>query len=642
MKFKNILIICGSIVVALILGIGLGRYVLPSHAGNTTLHESHPAQLGNESMKAKIWTCSMHPQIRQPEAGNCPICGMDLIPLDNDVSSDDGPRTLVMSEAGKALAEIQTSPVERRFLDAEIRLVGQLEYDETKVKSITARFPARIDDLFVNFIGVPVKKGEHLGKVYSPDLLTAQKELLTAIKYDPNSSTTQSARRKLSLWDLLPEQIDQIIENGAAKDHFILRSPIGGIVVSKNVKEGDYVKTGESLFKIVDLSRLWLYLDAYESDLTWLRYGQKVTFSVEAYPGKSFEGLIAFINPEFNRKNRTVSVRVNVPNENGLLKPGMFARGLVQSRMAAGSRVFAPQFAGKWISPMHPEIVKDSPGKCDVCNMDLVSAEELGYVDGIEKNSPLVIPASSVLRTGKRAVVYVEIPNKERPTYEGREIKLGSRAGDFYIIEEGLIESERVVTKGAFKIDSALQIQAKPSMMNPKGGGPAPGHKHGSMSGMKKMKINGVEETENRRHGDEQISEIRITPVLAKELMPGYLLLQNALASDDIEAARTSLKAMIEVTGHSGSVSKLIHSMLAGESLESIRLPYFEAFSEAMIETVRVNPSYFDEKLLLMYCPMANDNQGANWLQSKEPLQNPYFGAVMLKCGEIKSKLVSK
>ena len=425
----------------------------------------------------------MHPQIQQPEPGDCPICGMDLIPLESDSGADLGPREMSMSKASRALADIQTSEVIREYPEAEIRLVGKLEYDETREKSLTARFPARIDELFVNFTGIRVKKGEHLAKVYSPDLQTAQRELLTSYRADPNSSITRAAKEKLRLWDLMPEQIEAIIESGEAKDHFVLKAPLGGVVVAKHVKEGDYLKTGEPLFKIVDLSELWAYLDAYESDLPWLRFGQDVAFTVESFPGETFHGQISFIEPEVDRKTRTIPIRVNVPNTDGKLKPGMFVRGVVQSRIAEDGQVYAPEFAGKWISPMHPEVVKDGPGQCDVCGMDLVPAEELGYVASEKQSAPLVVPTSAVLRTGKRAVVYVEKPDTERPTYEGREIVLGPRAGDYFLVTSGLDAGERVVTNGAFKIDSALQIQAKPSMMNPDGGGSAPGHDHGTKSG---------------------------------------------------------------------------------------------------------------------------------------------------------------
>ena len=314
-------------------GLGVGRHVFPvKTVAENEPHIHFASSEGNDEQSATIWTCSMHPQIQQPEAGNCPICGMALIPLENDSSDGDAPRTMSMSESSRALAEIQTTPVERKFPEMNVRLVGKLVYDETRVKSLTARFPARIDELYVNFTGVKVQAGEHLAKVYSPELLTAQRELLSAYKRDPNSSITRAATGKLRLWGLLPYQIDGIIKSGEARDHFVLRAPIGGVVVSQNVKEGDYVNVGSSFFRIVDLSELWLNLDAYESDITWLRYGQEVRFSVEAFPGEQFKGRIAFIEPEVDRKTRTVSVRVNVPNPDGRLKPGMFATVRIETR----------------------------------------------------------------------------------------------------------------------------------------------------------------------------------------------------------------------------------------------------------------------------------------------------------------------
>jgi len=573
-----------------------------------------------------VWTCSMHPQIQQPQAGSCPICGMDLIPVVNDAGADDGPRTLTMSESAKALAEIQTTEVRYEFPEAEVRLVGKLEYDETRVKSLTARFPARIDELFVNYTGIPVKKGEHLASVYSPELMTAQRELLTAYAANPNGSIARAARKKLRLLDLLPEQIDEIIEGGEAEDQFVLKAPIGGVVVLKNIKEGDYVKTGESLFKIVDLSDLWLYLDAYESDLTWLRYGQDVIFSVEAYPGEDFHGKIAFIEPELNRRTRTVAVRVNVPNPGKRLKPGMFARGIVRSRIAYSGRVYAPELAGKWIGPMHPDIVKDHPGQCDICGMDLVRAEDLGYVQDIDEEAPLVVPTSAVLRTGKRAVVYVELPNAEQPAYEGREIVLGARAGVVYIVESGLRAGEMVVTNGAFKIDSALQIQAKPSMMNPRGGGPVPGHNHGG--GPDRAEVPHAAKT-----------DILIPAETAAKLMEPYFGLQGSLAADDLAMAKISLREMMIVTGHSGPLPDKLHTMLAAESLEALRLPHFEDLSNALIAAAKADPDAFSGDLLRIHCPLANNRQGADYLQSGEPVRNPYFGSAMLDCGEVKENL---
>lgn len=615
---------------ALIVGAIVGWMVRPSPAvhDHDAMSASAPADSADEP---SIWTCSMHPQIQQPEPGACPICGMDLIPLITDGNDDAGPRTLSMSESSRALADISTTAVERRLPIAEVHLVGKLDYDETRLRSLTARFPARIDRLFVNYTGVQVKAQDHLARIYSPELLTAQQELLTAHAADSNSTFTRIAREKLRLWDLLPAQIDAFISEKAPSEAFELLAPLGGVVIAKNIKEGDYVKTGEPLFRIADLSVLWLHLDAFESDLAWLRFGQEVSFEVEAYPGENFRGKIAFIAPEVDRRTRTTAIRVNVPNPDGRLKPGMFATGRVEALLTGNGEVAVPELAGKWISPMHPEIVMDGPGECTVCGMDLVPATAMGYAEAGEAIAPLVIPASAVLRTGRRAVVYVAQPDRNRPTFEGREIVLGPKAGQAYIVRSGLSEGERVVTHGAFKIDSALQILAKPSMMNPEGGGPVPGHNHGGM--------NTSGESADPHAGHQMSSMIEIPAAHLEMLIPAYLETQAALARDDLEAAKAVTKTMMNHTGHVGALPELIHLMLAADSLAAFRAPHFERLSNAFIAAAKTTPAALSKDLVVMHCPMAMDGAGADWLQSNEPLRNPYFGAMMLTCGETRETI---
>jgi len=572
----------------------------------------------NVSAETSTWTCSMHPQIQQPQPGDCPICGMDLIPLVDDTDQQAGPRELAMSESARALADIQTSLVQRDYPTAQIRMVGQLDYDQTKVKSLSARFSARIEELFVNYVGVRVERGEHLAMVYSPELLAAQRELISSYSRDPKSQITDAAREKLRLWGLLPEQIDAIIDSGEAKDRFELKAPISGVVLTKNINEGDYVQTGEALFEIVDLSELWLYLDAYESDLQWLRFGQTVSFSVEAYPGERFEGSIVFIDPELDRKTRTVPVRVNVANTDGRLKPGMFARGIVDSRIAEDGHVFAPDFSGQWICPMHPQVQSTGPGDCAVCGMPLVEAESLGYVNGEAVEPPLIVPASAVLRTGTRAVVYVEVQDADRPTYEGREIALGVRAGDVYLVKSGLEAGERVVTHGAFKIDSALQIQAKPSMMS-----------------LSEADTNGgAGEVEAIR-----VEEAEMERAVTVAVVQAYFDLQAALAEDDLTSAQAALKAMMAETGHHGALPDLIHKMMAAADLDAMRRPHFETLSTSVIQAVQANPELIPSEAYLMTCPMVYEDRGADWLQDTDELKNPYFGASMLYCGEVKDQL---
>ncbi len=383
----------------------------------------------------------------------------------------------------------------------------------------------------------------------------------------PGVNLVQSAREKLRLLGLKEEQVQQIEQQEKPSDHLTIYAPVSGIVIEKLRQEGERVKLGDRIYTIADLKQVWVHLDAYESDLQWIRYGQDVTLTTEAYPGEEFHGRIAFIQPVLNNKTRTVKVRVNVPNLEGKLKPEMFVHATVRPRIAAGGRVMDPSLAGKWICPMHPEVIKDEPGKCDICGMDLVRAEALGYVtpETDQRKPPLIVPYSAVLPTGTRAVVYVELPSLPtfvepafrtlsavvdqgkldqirhamatfgkvlerpsdqpgtdyakqlwnqyadrlsraallgqramtvkqsqqafgqmelamrdfreqfaqpgQPTFEGREVVLGPRAGDYQLVRRGLVEGELVVTHGNFKIDAEVQIQAKPSMMTPTGGG---------------------------------------------------------------------------------------------------------------------------------------------------------------------------
>ena len=451
--------------------------------------------------KKQLWTCSMHPEIRLPKPGLCPKCRMKLIPVNNQ-SSDEmvGMRQFVATENARALMDVETAMVERKFVTAQIRMVGKVEYDETRLAYLTAWVPGRLDRLYVDYTGVSVNKGDHMVYLYSPELLSAQEELLQALAAVKNirdtdldvmremtEATVTAAREKLRLWGLSAEQVAEIEKRGTVSDHITIYAPTSGIVIHRSGQLGMYVKTGTRIYTIADLSQVWVKLDAYESDLMWLRYGQEVEFTTVSYPGEVFKGTISFIDPVLDAVTRTVKVRVNVPNADGRLKPQMFVKTVVKANVAAGGKVMSPRLAGKWICPMHPSVVKDQPGKCDICEMMLVQTETLGYVSAALDMSekPLVIPVSAALVTGTRAIVYVELADKDKFIYEGREIVLGPRAGNYYIVRSGLKEGELVATKGNFKIDSALQIQAKPSMMTPEGGGGGGGHAGMDMSGSK-------------------------------------------------------------------------------------------------------------------------------------------------------------
>jgi len=609
--------------------------------------------------EAQVWTCSMHPQIRQPKPGKCPLCGMDLIPATSGEAAgeDLGPRELKLSPAAIGLAGIQVAPVERKPVSAEIRMVGKIDYDETRLAYITARFPGRLDRLYVDYTGIPVTKGDHMAEVYSPELLTAQEELLQALRTvkelerselasmkETALRTVEAAREKLRLWELTGEQVDAIEKRGVTIDRMTILAPIGGIVIHKNALEGMYVSTGTRIYTIADLTQVWAKLDAYESDLIWLRLGQEVEFELESYPGVVFTGKIAFIDEVLDPRTRTVKVRVNVPNADGRLKPEMFVRAVVRSQVAAGGKVVAPDLIGKWMCPMHPEIVKDSAGTCDICGMPLKTTESLGYVstDDAVQEVPLVIPASAPLITGKRAVVYIKVPDKEG-VFEGREVVLGPRAGDYYLVEEGLQEGELVVVNGNFKIDSALQIMAKPSMMSPEGGALPPGHQHDAMPSTPAGKPAAAVA--------ENVEAPSAFQTQLHKVYEVYLKIQDALASDDndkavsaVKAARDALDAVdmkllegeahMKWMKHRANVSKAIKDMTDASDIAGIRAG-FALLSEGMPRAIRAFGLGVDEPVYILKCPMAFDGRGATWLQAVRETRNPYFGAVMLQCGEV-------
>lgn len=636
-KQKQSYIWIGLIVIAF----GLGFWL---RGGSDKSDQTHD-HTTEERAENTLYTCSMHPQIQlsDPDA-LCPICGMELIPLTED-SGSSNPRQVTLSERARKLARVQTVAVERKFVETEIRMVGKIEYDETTVRHITAWFPGRLDRMFVDYEGMPVRQGDHLVEIYSPELLAAQQELIQAARTASTASgsnlgtmretaeqTLVAVREKLRLWGLSDAQIEAIETRAKPSDHLTLYAPISGVVVDKPAREGDYVQTGSRIYTIADLSKVWVLLDAYESDLQWLHYGQDVEFETEAYPGETFQGRIAFIDPILNNKTRTIKVRVNVENPDGRLKPDMFVRAIVRAQVAEGGKVMDPELANKWISPMHPEIVKDHPGTCDVCGMALVKAEELGFInlEDRRKEASLVIPATAPLITGKRAVVYVAVPGDEG-LYEGRTVVLGPRAGDYYLVEDGLDAGERVVVNGNFKIDSAIQIQGKPSMMNPE---------------EEKPQVELISE-----HLDDLETFSNVNAAFQEDLQSvyaAYLKIQEALSQDNVEAAQSTVSSFlsalenVDMSVLSGSahtawmealptLEKSAQALQKASSLDAARTA-FDPLSQAMIATAKQFGS--SESLFVYHCPMAFDFQGADWLQNTAGTKNPFFGSEMFKCGD--------
>ena len=351
------------IALGIAIGIVAAGMFLSGQSKSVDPHAGHRMAADDQEKKIKYWTCSMHPQIKLPTQGQCPICGMDLIPAheDGNPDIDEGESiSLTLSKAARRLAELETVEAQYREVSKEVRLTGKIDYDESRLSYISAWMPGRIDRLYVDFTGTRVRKGDHLIKLYSPELLATQEEYLQALKNlkaggksrlniirDTAKTTLASSEKKLRLYGISKKQIHDLGRRGKPMERMTIYSPIAGTVIHKNGFEGMYVKTGDRIYTIADLSKVWLFLDAYESDIQWLHYGQQVKVETESYPGEMFKGKIAFIEPFVHEKTRTIKLRVNVDNTDKKLKPGMFVRATIKSVVGSGGKVYAQELAGK-------------------------------------------------------------------------------------------------------------------------------------------------------------------------------------------------------------------------------------------------------------------------------------------------------
>lgn len=397
----------------ILFGLFLGWLFFHSSPTAGEAHDHTGSEKENE-----IWTCSMHPQIKMDKPGKCPICAMDLILLNQNSTAQMDSNAIHFTADAAALANVATSIVSRSKPAKEVRLYGKVQADERLLQNQVAHISGRIEKLFVGFTGEAVTKGQLLALIYSPELITAQQELLEAAKEKQmQPAIYEAAIEKLLQWMLNDKQIAQIEQSGRVKTKFEVYANTSGVVTTKKVNVGDYVSQGASLFDIANLSRVWVLFDAYESDLPFLNVGNTVNFSLQALPDKNFNSTIRFIDPVIDPVSRVAKVRVEVDNSGGKLKPEMFATGIVKANLNA-------------------------------------------YKD------KLVIPRSAVLWTGKRSVVYVKQPDSDELNFKMREIETGPMLGNSYVVISGLEEGEEIVSDGTFSVDAAAQLEGKPSMMN--------------------------------------------------------------------------------------------------------------------------------------------------------------------------------
>lgn len=590
---KIIIIVLSTLAIGLLLG-----WLIFGGSSEVKIKEGHKHT--TEKADETVWTCSMHPQIRQEEAGECPICGMNLIPLASEQDENLDPMAISMSPIAMQLANVSTLVVGTNDPIKKVRLNGKVQEDERLVFSQSSHIPGRIEKLMVNFTGEFVQKGQVIASIYSPDLVTAQEELFEAQKIKASQPQLfLSAKEKLKNWKLSDSQISKILKNGTPKEEFAVQADVSGYVTEKMINLGDYIGKGEPIYEIADLSKVWVLFDVYESDMEWIKKGDQVNFTVASLPGESFEAVITYLDPVIDPKTRVAKARVEFINNDLSLKPEMFASGTVEAKLPP-------------------------------------------------KSNNVVIPKTAVMWTGKRSVVYVKNTSDRGVNFMMREVILGPALGESFVIESGLLEGEEIAVNGTFSIDAAAQLAGKPSMMAPEGGAAMTGHNHGGGSMP-------TASTPSKAEKKKVVKSATISNQAKDALQPlysKYFEFKDALTKDDLGKAKSAadeLKTLLEkinmsvFTGQSHNVWMTYSSGLKEalqhvqhlNKIEELRKTFQEVSDEMIDLTKSLDP--WEEPLYVKYCPMADENKGASWLSIDKEVHNPYFGESMQNCGEIKT-----
>ncbi len=548
----------------------------------------------------QMWTCSMHPQIMQSESGDCPICGMDLIPV--EVSGEGlSMNQFKLTETAMALADVQTSIVGgNKVEDNGIRLSGKIVENEESNTVQVSYFSGRIERLNVNFTGEEVRKGQLLATIYSPELFAAQQELITASSLKESQPALYKAvRNKLKLWKLSENQINQIESSGKVRENFPVYATVSGTVTEKLVEEGESIKQGQPLLKIANLNTVWANFDVYENQIDLFKKGQDISITTNANLNEKFKAKVSFIDPVLDTRTRTVKLRTVLNNKNDVFKPGMFVEGKIKG----------------------------------------VSSK---------KEQALSIPSSAVLWTGERSVVYIKA-NPNEPVFEMREIILGNPIGENYEVVDGLKDGDEIVTNGAFTVDAAAQLQGKKSMMNKSGGRTITGHE--GHLGMEEANLNMNEDHSNM---NERIKVSVDFQNQLKAVFNNYVNLKDALVKEDskkgVDYAKNMLNNLSQVDmklltdsnahNHWMKLEKELKSStnsISNTSDLGSQRNHFKHLSSHLSSVIQLFG--INKKVYSLYCPMANNNRGAYWLSTEKKVLNPYFGGAMLTCGEVKQTI---
>jgi len=548
--------------------------------------------------KILYYQSSMHPWIKSDKPGRCTICGMELSPIfDGDSGFDATEGVITLGSNVIQVINVQTEEVKRRPLNRTFRFSGTIDDNDARHRIVSAYIDGRIDTLSVNFIGAEVVAGQPLATFYSPTLLAAEREYLALVhQHSPAAGSAHTgeplrlvdtAVARLKRYGLSDTQIAALAKKDPNDIHSSLLAPMNGTVVARFVYEGQYVKEGEKLFEIADFSTMWFLFDAYERDLAWLKPGQKVEVTTPAAPGRTFNGVLVFIDPNLKEMTRSVKVRVELANP------------LIETNGVKRRELYHKLYADASVQVDIPET--------------------------------LTVPRSAVLSPGGTAVVYVD---KGGGAYEQRKVRLGRTGDGDYEVLDGLSEGDRVVTQGNMLIDAQAQLNAPVNQ-------PDTGHQHADpmppSSTGQPVVIPALTQTQQRAAQEFLKLADALTAALASDdlaefnsqAMKTHAVLPALSSAFNEEGAWRSLISKIESSGHLASAPDL----KAARKL-------FHPMSVASVEfakTLRKQDATFKD-LKVFRCPMTKDAfpgapRAAEWLQFAAPIRNPYFGAEMLDCG---------
>jgi Cu(I)/Ag(I) efflux system membrane fusion protein len=569
---KNIIYIGIAVIAGLLAGwLLFGNHSIET-SSSTAVSDTHDH---SSETAEQMWTCSMHPQIMQLEPGDCPICGMELIPAQ---SSAEGlaANEIKMTKNAMALANIQTTKVGSSVASDDegmMSLSGKIAANEENNAVQSSYFDGRLEKLNISYEGQQVSRGQLLATIYAPQLIAAQQELITAASLkESQPELYQAVRNKLKNWKLSESQINAVESSGKVRDNFSVYATVSGTVVQVMAAEGDYLKQGQPILKLNNLNSVWAEFDAYESQIARLKVGQQIKVTTNAYTNKEFDATVSFIDPMLNNATRTITLRATLKNTEGIFKPGMFVTGKLKGEIN-------------------------------------------------RNDASLTVPASAVMWTGERSLVYIKT-NPNEPIFEMRKVSIGRRIGENYTITDGLQNGDEIVTNGTFTVDAAAQLQGKKSMMNQ-------GKQEVSEVPLSKMKMKFSESFQKD----------------FKKVLQSYLQMKDAFVNSDAEKvsafAKATSKSLKDIPmgslgqmeeSHIEKSIEMLNAIAQNEDLENQR-DHFVVLNENMVViamNVEVATPIYVQK-----CPMANNNKGAVWLSTEKDIKNPYYGDAMLTCGSV-------